>query len=338
MTATTPAQPSPQAIFDTLNGYQRTFALKAAIELDLFTAIAGGENTLAALAPKCRAAERGIRILCDFLVTIGFLTKHDGRYGLTADANMFLDRRSPAYLGTIARFIARPEVVDEYKELTAIVRRGGTADAGVVAPENHLWVEFARSMAPLMYMPAEQIAGILGARESTRPWKVLDIAAGHGLFGITLAKQNQRAKVVALDWPQVLEVAKENARSAGVSERFETIAGSAFEADFGSGYDVVLLTNFLHHFDPPTNEKLLRKVHAALQPGGRAVTLEFVPNEDRVTPAAAARFSMMMLGHTPSGDAYTFSELEGMFRNAGFQSSQFHPLAPHPESVIVSQR
>jgi len=329
---------SPQLIFDTLNAYQRTFALKAAIELDVFTLIGAGDDTVAALASKCRAAQRGVRILCDFLVIIGFLTKHGARYRLTADSAMFLDRRSPACLGTIARFIARPEVFDEYADLTAIVRRGGTADEGAVVPENPLWVEFARSMAPLMYMPAEQIASILGARQSSPPWKALDIAAGHGLFGITLAKQNPRARVVALDWPQVLEVAKENARAAGVSERYDTIAGSAFEADFGGGYDVVLLTNFLHHFDPPTNEKLLRKVRAALQPGGRAVTLEFVPNPDRVTPPAAASFAMMMLGHTHSGDAYTFAELEGMFRNAGFKSSRIYPLAPHPESVIVTQR
>src|SRR6185369_2508977 len=96
--------------------------------------------------------------------------------------------------------------------------------------------------------------------------------------------------------------------------RFETIPGSAFTADFGSGYDLVLLTNFLHHFDVPTNEALLRKVHAALKPGGRAVTLEFVPNEDRVSPPVAAEFSLMMLGNTPAGDAYTFSELDRMFR------------------------
>jgi hypothetical protein len=99
----------------------------------------------------------------------------------------------------------------------------------------------------------------------------------------------------------------------------------------------VLLTNFLHHFDPPTCEKLLRKVHAALKPGGKAVTLEFVPNEDRVSPPAAAAFSLMMLGSTAAGDAYTFSEFDTMFRNAGFSGSQIHAL-PGPEKVIVSQK
>ena len=90
------------------------------------------------------------------------------------------------------------------------------------------------------------------------------------------------------------------------------------------------------HFDPPTNEKLLRKVHDALADGGRAVTLEFVPNEDRISPPPAAMFSMVMLASTPKGDAYTFAEFESMFKNAGFRKSEFHPLPENPEQVIVS--
>jgi 2-polyprenyl-3-methyl-5-hydroxy-6-metoxy-1,4-benzoquinol methylase len=153
-----------------------------------------------------------------------------------------------------------------------------------------------------------------------------------------MARQNPNATVVAVDWPHVLEVAKENAARAGVSARYQTLPGSAFEVDFGSGYDIVLITNFLHHFDQPTCETLLRKFGAALKPGGRAVTLEFVPNEDRVSPPTAAAFSMMMLGTTESGDAYTFSEYDRMFRNAGFSRSELHPLPPTPGQVILSQK
>jgi len=127
-------------------------------------------------------------------------------------------------------------------------------------------------------------------------------------------------------------------RAAGVGDRYRTIEGSAFEADFGEGYDVVLLTNFLHHFDPPTCEGLLRKVHASLAEGGRAVTLEFVPNEDRVSPPVAATFSMTMLGTTPSGDAYTFKEFERMFRNAGFSHSEIRQLPATPEQAIISYK
>jgi ubiquinone/menaquinone biosynthesis C-methylase UbiE len=218
------------------------------------------------------------------------------------------------------------------------VRRGGTAldDEGTIGPENPVWVKFARAMAPLMALPAQLIAKLVDPN-TDRKLKILDIAAGHGLFGINFATRNKQVEVTALDWKAVLEVAKENAQRAGVSERYTTIEGSAFDVEFGSGYDLVLLTNFLHHFDPPTCETLLRKVGAALAEGGRVVTLEFVPNEDRVTPPDAASFSVMMLTTTPSGDAYTFSELERMFANAGFSRSTLHPLPPTIQQVVVSE-
>jgi SAM-dependent methyltransferase len=219
-----------------------------------------------------------------------------------------------------------------------VVRKGGTLEEkGTMAPDHPIWVEFARSMAPLMMMPAQMIAQVLNASERAE-WKVLDIAAGHGLFGIMLARTNPNAQVYAVDWANVLEVAKGNAIKAGVSARYHTIPGSAFDVDFGTGYDIVLLTNFLHHFNPAVNETLLRKVHAAIKPGGRAVTLEFVPNDDRVSPPGAASFSMMMLGSTEEGDAYTFVELDRMFRNAGFAGSERHTLPGGLQSLIVSHK
>jgi ubiquinone/menaquinone biosynthesis C-methylase UbiE len=210
-------------------------------------------------------------------------------------------------------------------------------DGGTIAPENPVWVKFARGMAPMMALPAELLARLVD-QTADRKLKILDIAAGHGLYGIAFARNNPQASVVALDWPNVLEVAKENARNAGVADRYSTIEGSAFDVDLGTGYDLILLTNFLHHFDAPTNEKLLRKVHEALTDGGRAITLEFVPNEDRISPPDAAAFSVMMLGGTPAGDAYTFPELQRMFTNAGFAHSELHQLPPSIEQVVISQK
>ncbi len=200
-----------------------------------------------------------------------------------------------------------------------------------------MWVEFARSMAPLAGLTAELVANLLQASAAPH-WKVLDIAAGHGLFGITLAKHNPKAEIVALDWKNVLAVAEENARAAGVAGRFRTLPGSAFEVDYGTGYDLVLLTNILHHFDPAGCETLLRKVHRAIAPGGRAVTVEMVPDESRVAPPDAAAFALVMLADTPAGDAYTFGEYERMFRNAGFARSELHDLAPTPQRAVISYR
>jgi SAM-dependent methyltransferase len=322
-----------------MNAHQRTVALKTGIELEVFTAIAEGNATAAEIAKRSQASEKGIRVLCDYLTIMEMLTKQGDRYGLTLDSSVFLDKRSPAYLGGAIEFLGSPKLTDGAKYMTEAVRKGGTAmpDDGTIGPENPVWVTFARSMAALMDLPSQLMAK-LADPQGDRKLKVLDIAAGHGLFGIAFAKNNPQVEVTAVDWKAVLEVAKENAQKAGVADRYTTIEGSAFDVEYGSGYDLVLLTNFLHHFDAPTCETLLRKVHAALADGGRAVTLEFVPNDDRVTPPDAAGFSMMMLTSTPSGDAYTFAELERMAANAGFSRSTLHPLPPTIEQVVISEK
>lgn len=331
--------PSPVLFFDTANAYQRSAAIKAAVELEVFTAIGEGNRTPQSIAERCKASERGIRILCDYLCVIGFLTKENGSYALTQDSAVFLDKRSPAYMGSALEFLLSPMLIQGFDNLTEAVRRGGTAmqEDGTIAPEHPIWVKFARAMAPMMVMPAQLIAKLVNVDEG-RKIKVLDIAAGHGMYGIAFAQQYPNVEIVAVDWANVLEVAKENAERAGLSDRYSTKPGSAFEVDFGTGYDIVLLTNFLHHFDVETCEKLLRKVHAALAEGGRAVTVEFVPNEDRVSPPVSAMFSLVMLSGTPQGDAYTFRELEQMFNHAGFSRSELHQLPPTPSQVIVSYK
>ena len=332
-------RPTPERIFNTLNAHEQTAALLTAIELDVFTAIGAGANTAATIAAKTGAAEKGARILCDYLTIQGFLTKEQEQYALTQESALFLDRKSPACLASMAGFLGSDQTRRRFDSLTEAVRRGGSAwsEADNTKPNDEFWVAFARSMAPLTVPSSEFICALLRAEEA-RPAKVLDIAAGHGMYGISIARKNPKAEIVALDWPAVLQVARENARKFGVADRFSVREGSAFEVEMGSGYDYVLLTNIFHHFDASTCEKLMRRVHSALKPGGKAITLEFVPNEDRVSPPTAAAFSLIMLANTDSGDAYTFSEYEKMFRNAGFASSTLYPVPNMPQQVIVSEK
>jgi hypothetical protein len=330
------APPSPALIFDTLTAYQRSAALRAAIELDVFSAIGRGERTAAAVARANGAAERGVRILCDYLTVIGLLTKSGDAYGLTGDAAVFLDRRSPAYMGGAVRFMHSADIVGAFDRLTDAVRAGGTAipAEGTTAPDHPVWIEFARAMAPLMAMPAEQLAKLIDA-DASRPLKVLDISASHGLWGLAFARRNPAARVVATDWPAVLEVAKETAARLGVAERFSTIPGSAFDVEFGAGYDVILLPNFLHHFDAAACTRLLAKCRSALVSGGRCVTVEFIPNDDRVSPPPSATFALTMLATTPKGDAYTYGEYDAMYRDAGFARTELHPLPPAMQQVVI---
>ncbi|RPI23544.1 MAG: methyltransferase domain-containing protein [Acidobacteria bacterium] len=332
-------RPDPVLLWDTFNAYQRTAALDAALDLDVFTAVAEGHRTVPQLAASCKGSERGVRILCDYLTTLGFFTKKNGEYDLTPTSAVFLNRHSPHYKGSIAQFLNMPELMASYTRLADVIRKGKAAmeGSGTVDPEDPVWVVFAKSMAPMMGPSADFVASLTNGT-GHRKVRVLDIAAGHGLFGIAVARQNPEAEIVALDWPAVLEVARENAAQAGVHTRYQTIAGDAFQVDFKGPYDVVLLTNFLHHFSESDCVSLLRKVHASLKPGGRVVTLEFVPNDDRVSPPIPAAFSLIMLAGTPEGDAYTFQELSRMFTAAGFGPSKIVPVPESPQCAIVTEK
>jgi ubiquinone/menaquinone biosynthesis C-methylase UbiE len=338
-TAPLTTKPTPERIFNTLNAFQSSAALKTAFELDLFTAIAEGADQAATLAKRAGVAERGARILADYLTIQGFLTKEDDRYTLAPETASFLDRRSPAYMGSVIGFMANDRHKQTFEHLTEAVRAGGGVmpEADNRKPQDAVWVAFAKSMAPLT-VPAAAFMAQLAGMPGQEPSKILDVAASHGMFGITFAKQNPKAEIVALDWPAVLEVTKENARIAGVAERVRLLPGSVFEADLGTDYDLVLLTNILHHFDKATCERLLQRVHAAMKPGGRVITLEFVPNEDRISPPTAAGFSLIMLTGTAAGDAYTFSEYQEMFKHAGFANSTLHQFPAGPQQVVVSER
>jgi len=331
--------PSPELFFDTVSAYQRTEALRTAIELDLFSQIAAGHRSVEEIAAACNAAPRGIRILSDFLTILGFLQKTQNRYELAPESQLFLVRSSPAYLGNATRFMLSPGLRQCFYELTAAVRKGGTAvsEEGTVSHDNPIWIEFAHAMGSLMQLPAQQLA-VLAGDTTDKPIRVLDVAAGHGLFGIAIAKRFPQAHVTALDWQNVLSVASENARKAGVSDRYSLIPGSAFDVDWGGPYDLVLLTNFLHHFDIPTCQCIASKTYNALASKGRAITLEFIPDADRITPPSTAAFALVMLASTARGDAYTFAELEEIFARGGFTRSEFHALPPTTQQAVVSYK
>ena len=329
--------PGPAHFFETMHAYQRTAALKTAVELDLFTAIASGSKTVSQLAKKCEASERGVRALADFLVVMGFIEKKGEEYNLTTDSGIFLDKRSPAYLGSAVRFMGAPAIMDGFKDLTSVVRSGGpTAERSwMLHSDPAIWVTFAQAMIPVVRIAAVETEKII---RTAAPMKVLDIAAGHGIFGITVAQNNLKAEVVGLDYGPVLEVAKQNAKLMGVADRYSILPGDALEIPFGTDFDLVLVPNLVHHWGKPMIGKFLKKVHAALVPNGTVAIVEFTPNEDRVSPPAPAAFVMNMLANTEAGDVYTASEMKEMLGEAGFSSCELHPLPPTPQTAILAKK
>jgi len=217
----------------------------------------------------------------------------------------------------------------------AYVRNGGSIGLANNAPDHPIWVKFARAMGLSRVLVAKQVASELAI---SSPRKVLDVAAGHGMFGIAIAQAVTGAQITAVDWQAVLSVARENAEAAGVSGRYQTLVGSAFDTDWGGGFDLVLMANFLHQLDRDACVALLRKARKCLVSGGRAGAVEFVPNADRVSPRFPAMFAFQMLGSTPQGDAYTAREFEEMGRAAGFGKAIAKPLPSTQHSLILFEQ
>ena len=326
---------SDNPVFEIALAYQKTAALIAAVKLDIFTIIGAEAMSLDNLVSRTGASARGLRILCDYLTVIGLLEKQDSRYTSANISRTFLDESAPLAMGKILDFVAAPEILDLFlNDPASYVRRGGSSGLANVSPDHPIWVRFAKAAVPFAAATAKRVAAQV-ANFPDPPYTVLDIAAGHGLFGIEVAKMLPEALVTAIDWAQVLTVARTNAEAAGVADRIRMLAGNALEIDWGSDFDLILLPNFLHHFDFETCTSLLRKVKASLAMGGQALGIDLVPNEDRISPPTPAMFAFWMLATTPGGDAYTLRELDEMARNAGFRGATIRSLAPTPESLIV---
>jgi predicted nicotinamide N-methyase len=329
-------QASPNRIFETLGAFRRTAALRAAIELDIFTAIAAGANTSPALGERCACAERGARILADYLSMLGFLRKEGGAYVLSPDAAGFLDRKSSSYLGAdAAEALAGDSLAGAFGTLTAAVRNGGTTLAadGTLAADHPLWPSFARATAAGGAGLARLVADSL-ERNGATPTKVLDIAAGHGLFGIEFAKRNPTTHTFAVDWADVVAVAAEHASATGVAARFHALPGDALSVDLGEGYDLALVTNFCPDLESTT--ALLRRIHAALAIGGRVAICELMLDDDRTSPPAAAELNLSLLATTRSGETRTPWQLADSVGRAGFTRSELRELSPASQRLMVA--
>ena len=329
---------SDNPVYSAALAYQTTAALTAAIKLDIFTLIGASAKTSDRLSLETGASARGLRILCDYLTVIGLLAKVDSSYSLTLASKTYLDMASPMAMGSAIDFLAAPEQFSLLlDDPVSYVQHGGAPGLAYISPDNPIWVRFAKAVVPFAAPSAKRVAVyVLGLPEAPR--KVLDLAAGHGLYGIEVAKVCTMASITAVDWASVLTVASANAEAARIADRYKTIPGSAFDVDWGDKFDLVLLPNFLHHFGHEDCVTLLQKVRRSLSAAGRALVIDLVPNEDRVSPRVPAMFAFWMLASTPKGDAHTVSDYERMARDAEFSRTAARPLAPTPQTLIVFEK
>jgi SAM-dependent methyltransferase len=325
----------PGALMGLMQGALGSAALKAAIDLEIFTHIAHGTDTAEKIAAAKSLPRRSTRILCDALVALGVLDKSADRYQLPAAVQMMLVKGSPGYMGGMASIIGNPMLWHEAARLTDVIKAGHTLleEHSAEEADNPFWQEFARGSRQMAQMTGPAVAELLAPMfPGGGPRKILDIACGSGFYGFSALRRFPQARLVSVDWAGVIKHAEANARQAGVVDRVEFRPGDIFSSDMGTGYDLVLAVNIYHHFGVNKCIELSRRLHAATAPGGLLAVVDMVPDEERAKEKFPLMFALTMLIWTRDGDAYTLSEYRHMLETAGFKDVTLK-AAPGPAST-----
>ncbi|MUL41463.1 methyltransferase domain-containing protein [Streptomonospora sp. PA3] len=319
--------------------YKDTSLLRTGIELGVFPHLIRGDSA-ASVAAKTGTEPRGMRILLNALAALRLVEKRGDEYFLAPGGAELLDPESPQYVGDMVHVFASDWEWDALKRLPEAVRKGGTVmDEHAETPEYGYWQHFA-SYAPVVARPtastlAEALTDWAKGRDTL---DVLDVACGHGVYGCTVAQRYPQARIWALDWDSVLPYTQEEAVRAGVADRMSQIAGDMFEVPLGGPYDLVLITNVLHHFSADRATRLLERARSVLKPDGRLGLVGFTVSEDASPEAEAAShlFSVLMLAWTYEGEVHSQETYDRMLTAAGFADARTHSVAGLPFRIVTA--
>lgn len=331
---------TPEPIVQMLQGYWASAIVKAGIDLAIFTHVTEGRRTVEALARAIGAPPRGTRIFLNGLLALQLLAKDGEEYHLTPLAEAFLVRGREGYIGDVAAIMTHPILWQAMVRLSEAVRQGGTIlEQHAETPAHPFWETFSVASRSLAQQGAEVIAELLGVRPgNAQGLEVLDIACGSGLYGFVLAQRDREARITCVDWENVLPIARRYAETLGLSNRVRFLPGDIFEVEYGSGYDVAILSHVYHHFSQEKASALTRKVYAALREGGRIAIHDFVPDEERAARPFPLLFAVLMLVWTRQGDTYTFAEYRTLLEEAGFRRIILHEPAELLSQIIVAEK
>lgn len=328
---------SPRRVLDLASGYEPALILEAAVRLGVFDVLDERPMPLADVAARTRASERGVRAILNALVGLHLLDRFGDLYALTDESAAYLVTRSPAYQGYMCKHVSRL-LLPRWAKLTDVARTGKPAiGVNEQADGGTFFREFVEDIFPMSYEAAQALAAHLRAADAAGPVGVLDVAAGSGVWGVALAEASPHVRVTAVDWSAVLPVTRRVAERRGVAGQFRFVEGDLMSADLGSGHRVATLGHILHSEGEARSRQLLGRVFDALAPGGTVVVAEFIANEDRTGPPGALIFAVTMLVNTEAGDTFTFGEMAGWLRDAGFVDVRELDV-PGPAPLILATK
>ncbi len=329
-------QATPERLIQLAFAFAPPIMISTAVDLGVFDALDSGPKTAAELAKTLPASERGLNMLMNGLVGVELLSKDAGRYSLTPESATYLVSSKPAYFGAYYRHLCFRQL-PLWLHLGEAVRSGHPVQRYIdPSTAEEFFKELVPSLFPVNFAPAQALARALTFAPGQVP-RILDLAAGSGVWGIAVAQQHRNARVTAADFEGVLPITRKAAAKLGLEDRFEFIAGDVLRADLGSGYTTAIVGHLLHGLGAKDSQHLLRRVAGALAPGGTIAIAEFLVNQDRTGPPPGLTFALNMLLGTEEGDTFSFEEISGWLQEAGFEKARLVE-APGPSPLILATK
>jgi predicted nicotinamide N-methyase len=314
--------------------YWESAALMAAVELDVFTAIAHGQDTIPAVATAAGIGERNAERLLTVLCAMTLVSRTGGRFSNAADVERFLVKGSDRYAGPWILF-TKPRW-EAYGKMSERLRN---TEVNKLGAYKEFTVNDARRYHAATYSIGMGAARLfsrqvdLGGRKT-----MLDLGGGSGAYSIVATQTYPGLKAIVLDLPPVVVVAREYIAANGAADRVSAIAGDFTESQFPHGVDVVVMASNLPQYEPDLIRLVVAKAFAALVAGGEMHLVGETLHDDRNGPLSAALWGLNEGVYGSTGLAHTESDVKSYLRDAGFIGVEVHPFVPGVLSRISGRK
>jgi ubiquinone/menaquinone biosynthesis C-methylase UbiE len=331
-------QVTPERLLQFGFAYAPPIIIGAAAANKVFDALEAGPKTVEQISRETGASTRGLRAIMNALVGLELLEKdRQEKYSLTPESAAFLVSNKP---GTLAGFFSLnvTQLVSKWLQLSDVLRTGRPARAVNQEGEGtQFFSGLVENIIPMSYATAQTLADHLKLAKAKNEMRVLDLAAGSGIWGIVLARNSRHVQVTAVDWAGMIPTTKHITQKFGVGDRFKFIEGDLLEANFGNGYDIATLGHILHSEGEERSRQLLKKTFRALKSGGTIAIAEWLVNDERTQPLPPLMFAVQMLVNTEKGDTFSFNEIKSWLKEAGFKKARTLD-APGPSPLILATK